>query len=149
MTPTAINIEKLSKVPFFSALSRKQLQQVAEEAEEFGFEANQVVREESAVTDAFWILLYGSWKMERFLSNGSKPLVYETDKIGTWHSGIEVIDAIAPVKVLATSHSYIMRVPLPLMNKWIKEGFPIAGHLLSGIASGVKRLQYHQLQNKL
>ncbi len=140
MRPTAINIEKLSKVPFFNALSKKQLEQVAEEADEFGFEANEVVREESVVTDAFWILLYGSWKMERFLPNNTEPLIYETDKIGTWHSGIKVIDAIAPVKVTATSHSYIMRVPVPLMNKWIREGFPIRRHLLKGIASGANRI---------
>lgn len=136
MTPTAINIEKLSKVPFFDALSRKQLEQVAKEAEEFGFNAGETVREKTDANNPFWILLYRSWSMKRFLSTTKEPIVYETDKLGSWHGGISIIDTIAPAEIKATSHSYIMRVSPDLMEKWVIDGLPIQEHLLKGIGFG-------------
>ncbi len=143
MIPTAINIEKLSKVPFFSALSRKQLEQVAQEAEEFGFEANEILRKREDTHNPFWILLYGSWSMRRFLDGVEKPVVYKTDRLGSWHGGISIIDTIAPAEIKATSHSYIMRVSPELMEKWIKEGLPIREHLLKGIGFGGSLLYEH------
>lgn len=147
MTPTAINIEKLGKVPFFSALSRKQLQQVANEAEEFGFEKGETIRRKSDSNNPFWILLYGSWSMKRFLNTTKEPLVYNTDRLGSWHGGISIIDTIAPAEIKATSYSYIMRVGTELMEKWIKDGLPIQEHLLKGIGFGGRLLHEHLRSN--
>ncbi len=147
MRPTAINIKKLSKVPFFSALSQKQLQQVAEEAEEFGFEANELVKKRKNTNNPFWILLYGSWSMKRFLDGMEKPVVYETDRLGSWHGGISIIDTIAQAEIKATSNSYIMRVSPELMEQWIKDGLPIEKHLLKGIGFGGRFLYEHLSSN--
>jgi len=143
MTPTGINIKKLSKVPFFSALSLEQLQQVAEQAQEFSFKKGDAVRMRENTNNPFWILLYGSWSMKRFLSTQEEPLVYETDRLGSWHGGISIIDTISPAEIKATSHSYILRVEPKLMEKWILDGLPIQEPLLKGIGFGGKLLHEH------
>ncbi|NAS13886.1 cyclic nucleotide-binding domain-containing protein [Poritiphilus flavus] len=148
MIPTAINLAKLSKAPFFSTLSQEQLEQVAQEAQEYSFDAGEIIRSTDETNNPFWILLYGSWSMKRYLNSTQKPVVYETGRLGSWHGGISLIDTIATAEIKATSHSYIMRVPQDLMAKWIRDGFPIQEHLLKGIAFGGKLLLDHFYSKK-
>lgn len=148
MIRTGINIEKLGKVPFFNALSKEQLKQVANEAQEFGFDSGEIIRAKEETNNPFWILLYGSWSMKRFLNNQKEPVLYETDRLGSWHGGISIIDTIAPAEIKATSHSYIMQVSPNLMEKWIQDGLPIQEHLLKGIGFGGKLLYDHYNSEK-
>ncbi len=81
--------------------------------------------------------------MKRYLNNSKEPVVYETDRLGSWHGKISLIDTIAPAEIKTTSHSYIMRVSPELMEKWINDGLPIQEHLLKGIGCGGKLLYDH------
>ncbi|WP_298545687.1 hypothetical protein [uncultured Aquimarina sp.] len=148
MIRTGINIGKLSKVPFFDALSEEQLKQVANEAQEFGFEKGETIKTREETNTTFWILLYGSWSIKRFLNGTEEPAFYETDKLGSWHGGISIIDVIAPAEIKATSYSYVMQVNPKLMEKWIQDGMPIQEHLLKGIGFGGKLLYDHYSSKK-
>ncbi|MEM8908844.1 MAG: hypothetical protein AAGD05_13440 [Bacteroidota bacterium] len=147
MKQTAIHPDQLSNVPFFSQLSIDQLQRVATEAQTFRFQADEIVRAENDLAEVYWILLEGSWIMERFIDQ-AQPLIYQTDKPGTWHGGIAIIDAIAPPRVWTTSESLLLSVTAKRMQKWVADQLPIIEHLLNGIAGGAGLLKAHyQKQN--
>jgi hypothetical protein len=95
-------------------------------------------------TDAYFFLLEGSWRVERKVDDAPQ-LMFANDRVGSWTGGIDVIDAIAPVRGVATRRSTVVEVPRPVMLQLLRDSAAARRALLEALAWGAGRL--HELSS--
>ena len=99
----ALTTTELRVIPFFSEFSDVQADWLLERREVFSQTENSLIYAEGNPSNAFWLLVKGEWEMVRRVRGVSEPLVYRSDKPGTWHGGVALIDTIAPASARAES----------------------------------------------
>jgi hypothetical protein len=129
MTPSITYLHLLRHTPFFTALSTAQLQWVIDHSREWAADKGAVVAkcDSTSVSDMdYWILLDGGWQLQHdgrtFASGHADP--------GKWFSAAESNGT--QCSLIATEHSYVMRIGRPEMQAMLDEGFAFRTHLDSG-----------------
>ena len=116
----------LRKTPFFTSLDTQQLRWTIDHSREWEAQSGAVIAECGAADD-FWILLDGRWQVER---DGRAFPAAHADA-GKWFSASEGGGAC---RLVATEHSYVMRITRADMDDMLARGFAFGSHLQQGRA---------------
>jgi hypothetical protein len=129
MQPSVTYLYLLRHTPFFTALSTGQLRWVIDHSHEWETDEGAVIakcdRAGASDTD-YWILLDGGWKVDydgrSFASGHADP--------GKWFNTREAGGAAC--SLVATEHSYVMRITAADMRAMLDNGFAFNSHFDSG-----------------
>ncbi len=130
MTPQVTLLHLLKDTPFFTRLTRPQLQWVIDHSREWGAPAGTVVASRitgQPASDDYWILLDGGWKVE---ANGTSHPAGHADP-GKWFSAADVTQ---DCRLVTTAHSYVMQITRAEMTAMVARGFAFGAHLEAGRA---------------
>jgi hypothetical protein len=118
----------LRKTPFFTSLNTVQLRWAIDHSREWEAQAGTVIVDcatDSAPKDDIWILLDGGWQVET--------------RRGTWQAGhadpgkwFSAAEADGAARLVATAHSYVMKISRADMDHMLSQGFRFNGHLQAG-----------------
>ena len=131
MNPSVTYLNLLVKTPFFTALSREQLQWVIEHSREWSVVPGAEIASDSRGADSFWVLLDGGWQVEHagqsFKAGHADP--------AKWYGGRDMsVLAIGETRLVATTKSYVMEIQQSELDGMIQGGFGFAPHLEAGTA---------------
>lgn len=129
MTPSITYLHLLRHTSFFTALSTTQLQWVIDHSHEWAADRGAVVAKcdgASASDMDYWILLDGGWQIQH---DGHTFASGHADQ-GKWFSASEAHGM--GCSLIATEHSYVMRIRRPEMQAMLDEGFAFRTYLDSG-----------------
>lgn len=137
MKSSVTYLHLLRKTPFFTALDTGQLRWTIDHSREWEAEAGTVIascdsgdrggNDAGAHEDAFWILLDGGWRLE---VDGQVHPAGHADP-GKWFSAVA---ARGPCRLVATEHSYVMRITRADMDDMLSRRFGFDQHLREGWA---------------
>ena len=88
-----------------------------------------------AITDAYWVLIAGRWRVTRRVA-GREQVMFEAERPGTWTGGIAVIDAIAPPKADILARSQVLGIPSTALEALAAENAQVAKRLLEAVHWG-------------
>jgi hypothetical protein len=118
----------LRKTPFFTSLSTEQLRWTIGHSREWEAEAGTVVTQNPDPSGDVWILLDGAWQLEyagrRYPSGHADP--------GKWFSAGLANEAHGAWRLVATEHSYVMKINRAEFDAMLRRGFAFEVHLDSG-----------------
>lgn len=139
MNPSVTYLNLLAKTPFFTAMSREQLQWVIDHSREWSVMPGAEIASDSRGPDSFWVLLDGGWQVEHagqsFKAGHADP--------AKWYGGRDMSAlAIGGTRLVATAKSYVMQIQQSDLNEMIQRGFAFGPHLEAGTAF------YHSLRKK-
>ncbi|MEL6678850.1 MAG: hypothetical protein AAFQ51_09095 [Pseudomonadota bacterium] len=123
------------KLPLLAAVTPDQADSLESEAEVIAANPGDDLFPEFSITDAYWILIEGRWRVTRRVA-GVPQEMFEADRRGSWTGGIPVIDAIAPPKAEVLAPSKFLRVPIPLFEELVAANPQIAKRLLEAVNWG-------------
>lgn len=118
----------LRKTPFFTSLSTPQLRATISHSREWEAEAGTVIaqcQDDSAASEDVWILLDGGWQLEY---DGHRYPAGHADA-GKWFSARQATRAC---RLVATEHSYVMRITRADFDDMLAQGFAFDKHLDEG-----------------
>ncbi|MFC0185043.1 hypothetical protein SAMN04515674_11552 [Pseudarcicella hirudinis] len=127
----------LKQNPLFNAFSDKQLLFLALNSKVLNIQKDSYLRVLDEKPSDFLVLLEGEWLMERKIRGVREPYVYISEKPGSWHGGIDMVDMIAPATVKVLRDSQILRIPKDVMHDMIRREFPITLYILEELRDGV------------
>jgi hypothetical protein len=130
MIPSITYLHLLKGTPFFTALTRPQLQWVIDHSREWEARPGTVVASYAAgepASDDLWILLDGGWRVE---ADGKQHPAGHADP-GKWFSAV---DAAHPCRLVVTEKSYVMKIERAEMEAMLAQGFAFGPHLEAGKA---------------
>ncbi|MEM5340615.1 hypothetical protein [Paraburkholderia azotifigens] len=143
MRPSITYLHLLQHTPFFTALSRSQLQWVIDHSREWEADTGAVIAKCNGAADPnapYWILLDGGWQIEyrdKLLRSGNA-------ESGKWFSAA---DANAQsCSLVVNEHSYVMRIQRSDMQQMLDRGFGFHTHIDSG-ASYYREIFYGRQMN--
>lgn len=129
MKPSVTYLHLLRHTPFFTALSKVQLQWVIDHSREWEVDSGATIAKCGKgfrSNGDYWILLDGGWQLntdEAHLPSGhSDP--------GKWFS-TQVANG-KKCSLVATEHGYVMHITESEMQIMLNRGFPFQSHLDSG-----------------
>lgn len=129
MTPSITYLHLLKNTPFFTALSTAQLQWVIDHSREWAADKGAVIAKCDSANRSdvdYWILLDGAWQLQHddrtFASGHADP--------GKWFSAAESNGE--QCVLMATEHSYVMRIRRAEMQAMLDDGFAFQPHMESG-----------------
>lgn len=131
----------LLKNPLFKNFDTTQLAYLQANSKIMELEADTYLRIQDDNPIDFLVLLEGEWTMERHLRGIKKPMIFSSNKIGSWHGGIDLVDMMAPATVKTDAASKILSIPKKAMNDMIKRNFPITIHIIKGIKFGAEMFE--------
>jgi len=131
MRPSITYLHLLQHTPFFTALSKAQLQWVIDHSQEWEADTGAVIANCDGAAESnapYWILLDGGWQIEygdkTFRSGNADP--------GKWFSAVDVNEKSCSLVV--NEHSYVMRIQRGDMQQMLGRGFEFQTHIRSGTA---------------
>lgn len=125
----------LQKLPLLAGATENEAARLRDEATVVTANAGDFLFPDYTVTDAFWILIEGRWRVTRRVA-GVPQLMFEADRTGTWTGGIPIIDAIAPPKADVLEHARFLKVPSPVFEDLSAANPKIAKRLLEAVNWG-------------
>ena len=120
----------LAKTPFFTALSREQLQYVIDHSREWRVAAGAEIANSSEAPDNFWVLLDGGWQVEHA---GKVQKAGHADP-AKWYGGPDMAMLPGASKLAATAQSYVMTIRLADLQAMKQQGFAFDRHIQDGMA---------------
>jgi hypothetical protein len=119
----------LRKTPFFTRLNTEQLRWTISHSREWEAQAGTVIVDCASGRQEgdFWILLDGGWQVEH---DGQTYPAGHADA-GKWFSASETQGSC---RLVATEHSYVMKITRADMNDMVSRGFAFDAHLQQGRA---------------
>lgn len=131
MSASVTYLHLLAKTPFFTALSRDQLQWVIDHSREWSVVPGTEVVSSARGGDSFWVLLDGDWQVEHA---GRSVKAGHADP-AKWYGGREMAAlAIGETRLVgATAKSYVMQIQQSDLDEMIQRGFAFGPHLQSGL----------------
>jgi hypothetical protein len=120
----------LRKTPFFTSLDTPQLRWVIAHSHEWEAQPGTVISPGATEQgeDDFWILLDGRWQVEH---DGHAWPAGHADA-GKWFSAAEAANATGATRLIATEHSYVMKITRADMDDMLSRGFGFGTHLQQG-----------------
>ena len=103
---------------------------------------------EVAIPDAFWVLLDGAMQFSRTV-DGREMVFQIATRPGSWADWLPNYE-INPVSLNAqlVRESRLLRLSIENLRYVIANGFPVIGHLLSGLMSGARTIVATTLQQQ-
>lgn len=140
MTDEAL-VAELQATFLFEECTDEQVRWVADHAEVVVRHAGELLFSETAVPDAFWVLLDGELEYSRNVG-GREIVLQRGTRPGTWGGWLPVFDTTpTPLRVRVLRESRLLRLPQESMRYVMGHGFPLTNHLLSGIMSGMRTFE--------
>src|SRR3978361_102563 len=102
MEPSVTYLPLLATTPFFTRLSRNQLQWVINNSKEWNAITGMEISTSGQGPHSFWVLLDGSWQVEH---NGKSYKAWYGDP-GKWYGGEQLEELKAESRLIATENSY-------------------------------------------
>lgn len=130
MIPQTTYLHLLKDTPFFTALTRPQLNWVIDHSHEWEVRTGTLIASCSDVvpaSDDLWILLDGGWQVE---ADGKKHPAGNADP-GKWFSATVTAHAC---QLVATEKSYVMKIKRADMDAMLAQEFAFRSHLETGRA---------------
>jgi hypothetical protein len=128
MKQSVTYLHLLRHTPFFTALSKEQLQYVIAHSTEWEARAGQEISNGAEASDFMWVLLDGGWQVEQAgrvsASGHSSP--------GKWYGGVPSAMPPADSRLVANQHSYVMRIARRDLEQMLADGFDFGSHLQQG-----------------
>jgi hypothetical protein len=128
MQPSTINLVLLAKVPFFQSFNQEQLQWVKDNANEFHFSKNDVLKDFEQTAEDYWILLDGGWEIST--SNNHRKQIDHS--ITSFVSPIIEGKIAGKIKYRITESSYILRITPEKMEELKKIQPLVADYIVIG-----------------
>lgn len=125
----------LARIPLLSGATSDQAQQIAREASVVEGARGTTLFPDYTVTDAFWILIEGHWRVTRRVA-GTPHVMFENDRPGSWTGGIPIIDAIAPPRAELLSDARMLRIPSTVLENLARANDRVAKRLLEAVHWG-------------
>jgi hypothetical protein len=149
-TAMASIIDELQGIPRFSSLSSSDLQLLSEASTARTVDAGAVVIDKHAPTQAavFTFLISGAWTMRRFVNGIAEPAVWIDRRPGSWHGGVNLIDAVAPAIVTADEPSRLLTVPVATVLGLAQRNSRFGQMMLAGLRGGADLLDDHRQQQQ-
>jgi hypothetical protein len=145
MKPSTTYLHLLRKTPFFTALNDAQLRWTIDHSREWEAQIGSVIVDcaTSAAEhkDDVWILLDGGWQIE---AEGRAYAAGHSDA-GKWFSADQ---APNDCRLVATEHSYVMKIAAADMHDMLSLGFAFDSHLQAGRAYYAKAFAAHATQQR-
>ena len=125
----------LQTLPLLAAATEEDAARILATANVVTTIAGDVLFPDYTITDAFWILIEGRWRVTRRVA-GVPRLMFEADRPGTWTGGIPIIDAIAPPKAEVLDTARFLKVPIEVLEEIAARNAQIAKRLLEAVNWG-------------
>jgi hypothetical protein len=128
MIPSITYLHLLKDTPFFTALTRSQLQWVIDHSRDWTAPARTVVASYTAgqpASDDLWVLLDGGWQIE---ADGKQYPAGHADP-GKWFSAADVAH---DCRLVVTEKSYVMKIESAELKAMLAQGFAFGRHLEAG-----------------
>lgn len=130
MKKSVTYLHLLRKTPFFTALSKPQLQWVIDHSTEWEAKAGMEVSNRADAAEHIWVLLDGGWQVEQ----GGKTVAAGHADAAKWYGGVQPELLPADSRLVANGHSYVMRIRRADFNDMLERQFDFAAHLQQGLA---------------
>lgn len=130
MSPSVTYLHLLAKTPFFTSLSREQLQWVIDHSREWSVVPGAEIVSSARSADSFWVLLDGGWQVEHA---GKSTKVGHADP-AKWYGGRDMQSlSMGDSRLVATVSSYVMQIQQTDLDEMVTRGFAIGPHLQAGM----------------
>ncbi|MEX3634036.1 hypothetical protein [Paraburkholderia sp. BR14320] len=131
MRPSITYLHLLKHTPFFTALTKSQLQWVIDHSREWEADSGAVIAKCEGMADhgaPYWILLDGGWQIEfkgeTYPSGHADP--------GKWFRAANV--PADGCRLVTNARSYVMRIEYPDMQSMLDQEFAFRPHLETGVS---------------
>ncbi|MFC0400853.1 hypothetical protein [Paraburkholderia rhizosphaerae] len=127
MKPSTTYLHLLRKTPFFAELNTAQLRWTIDHSHEWEAQIGAVIVDctTAGSTEDVWILLDGGWQVE----SGARTYPAGHADPGKWFSAAHAAD---DCRLVATEHSYVMKISGADMRDMLSLGFAFDAHLDAG-----------------
>ncbi|WP_286185498.1 hypothetical protein [Acidovorax cavernicola] len=130
MSASTTYLHLLAKTPFFTALSRDQLQWVINHSREWSVAPGTEIAGSTRAAGSFWVLLDGGWQVEH---KGRSVKAGHADP-AKWYGGRDMQAlGIGDTRLLATAKSYVMQIHQVDLDEMLRRGFAFGPHLDAGM----------------
>lgn len=131
MSPSVTYLHLLGKVPFFTALSREQLQWTIDHSREWSVTPGAEIASSARGGASFWVLLDGGWQVERA---GRSVKAGHADP-AKWYGGRDFLAlGLGDTRLVATEKSYVMEIQQAELDEMLRRAFAFGPHLQAGLA---------------
>jgi hypothetical protein len=130
MKQSVTYLHLLKKTPFFTGLDKRQLQWVIDHSTEWEAQAGMEVSNRLDANDHIWILLDGGWQIEQ----GGQVLKAGHADAAKWYGGEHVALLPPDSRLIASQHSYVMRIARADFEAMLARRFDFTQHLAQGEA---------------
>jgi hypothetical protein len=128
MRQSVTYLHLLRHTPFFTALNKEQLQYVIAHSTEWEARSGQVISTGKEAADYMWVLLDGGWQVEQ--AGRTSPSGHASP--GKWYGGVPSAMPPAESRLVASQHSYVMRIARRDLEQMLVDGFDFGRHLQQG-----------------
>src|SRR5437588_4554445 len=140
-------IAELRGTFLFEPFTEEQLYWLAAHAAVVPLEPGEYAFTKDQAPDALWVLLSGEWRLGRTVAG--RDVVMETSSTpGVWAGWLPVFDNRIALGLQALRPSRVLRIPREAVQHMLTNGYPIAGHLITGIYEGVQNLMMQTRQQE-
>lgn len=131
MNASTTYLHLLAKTPFFTALSRAQLQWVIDHSREWSVVPGAEIAASTRSAGSFWVLLDGDWQIEHA---GRSVKAGRADP-AKWYGGRDMLAlGIGDTRLVAIAKSYVMQIQQVDLDEMLQRGFAFGPHLQDGVA---------------
>jgi len=128
MKQSVTYLHLLRHTPFFTALSKEQLQYVIAHSTEWEARAGQEISNGAEASDFMWVLLDGGWQVEQ----ADRVAVSGHDSPGKWYGGVLTSMPPQGSRLVANRHSYVLSIARRDLEQMLSMGFTFGRHLQQG-----------------
>ena len=143
-------IAELRSTFLFEPFTEEQLYWLAAHATVVSLGSGEYAFTQREPGDALWVLLSGEWRLSRTMG-GRDVAVATSSTPGVWAGWLPALDNRVALDLQTTSPSRLLRIPKTAVEHMFVSGYPIAGHLISGIYQGIQNMmtQSRQLEKMI
>ena len=137
-----MNTAELRSLFLFEGLTDEQFSALTSQGEEVTFAPGQVLFEQGAVADSWWVLLEGRVELFR-RAEREETIVATMEKPGVWAGGMSAWSEGAGYMGSArgTSHGRVFRLPANALGEFVRGWFPLGGHLITAFFQTVRNME--------
>lgn len=135
-----MELQELKSLFLFETFNPGQLDWLQANSTELKVDAGSRLFTEGTAADGLYVLLEGELRLSRMIE-GMETIVTTTDYRGAWIGGIPVIGGFYPSTSLMLTAGRMLKIPVDGVRYMLEKGFPIAMHLLAGIAVGARNIE--------
>lgn len=130
MNASTTYLRLLAKTPFFSALSREQLQWVIDHSREWSVVPGAEIAASARAAGSFWVLLDGGWQVQ----HAGKSIQAGHADPAKWYGGRDMLAlGLGDTRLVAIAKSYVMQIQQVDLDEMLRRGFAFGTHLQDGM----------------